>query len=65
MKLKPCSVGLYEWMRKEGGWLSVRQIFLGYPTNTPTKRLSELYRAGKIEKRRGSENSSYMVYRAK
>jgi len=63
--MKPSTWALYEYMRKVGGWVSVRQIFNDHPTNSPTKRLSELYALNLVEKRRGEKNPKYVLYRAK
>ena len=63
--MRASTIALYEYMVKRGGWVSIRQVFNDFPTNTPSKRLSELYQAGLIEKRRGAANPKYTLYRAK
>lgn len=63
--MKPQTLALYEYLRKVGGWVSVRQLLEAFPSNTPTKRVSELDRLGLIEKRRGEKNPKFVLYRAK
>jgi len=63
--MRPQTIALHKYLMKRGGWVSIRQVFNDFPTNTPSKRLSELYQAGLIEKRRGAANPKYTLYRVK
>lgn len=47
------------------GWTRNRTIMERCPTDTPTKRISELHKAGLIVKRRSPDDPRYIEYRAK
>lgn len=47
------------------GWTRNRTLFERCPTDTPTKRISELHKAHLIEKRRDPDDPRYVQYRAR
>lgn len=47
------------------GWTRNRTIMERCPTDTPTKRISELHKAGLIVKRRSPDDPRYMEYRCR
>jgi hypothetical protein len=47
------------------GWTRNRTLMLRCPTDTPTKRISELHKMKLIEKRRCPKDPRYVEYRAK
>lgn len=61
--LKPSAIAVYQYLRR--GWRKNREIFNACPTDTPTKRVSELWKAGLIVKRRSPDDPRYVEYRAK
>ena len=63
--MKPSTLQILVYLERCSRWCTIRNIFTVCPTNTPTKRLSELYKAGMIEKRRSPIDPKYMQYRYK
>jgi hypothetical protein len=61
--MKPSALAVYQYLRR--GWRKNREIFNACPTDTPTKRVSELFLAGMIEKRRCPLDTRYMEYRVR
>jgi hypothetical protein len=61
--MKASCVAIYNFLAIRGTWTTSTEIVRACPTTTPSKRLSELHRAGYIEKKPycGRE----MVYRVK
>jgi len=62
--LIPSELDLLRFMRRRRRWFKVRDIFNLFPTNSPTKRLSKLFKAEKIEKRKYPLDPRYTEYRA-
>lgn len=60
--MKPSCIIILSYLKH--GWKRNRDIFTNCPTDTPTKRVSELYQAGRIEKRRSPSDPRYVEYRA-
>jgi hypothetical protein len=65
MHLKPQEVELLRFLRKRRSWTKVRDLLNLFPSNSPTRRISALHKAGKIEKRRYPFDTRYVEYRAK
>lgn len=49
--MKPSAAAIYNWLSRLGTWATSTDIVRSCGTTTPSKRLSELYRMGLIEKR--------------
>jgi DNA-binding HxlR family transcriptional regulator len=65
MHLKPQEMDLLRFLRKHRRWMKVRELLEMFPSNTPTRRLTSLNRAGLIEKRRYPFDPRYVEYKAK
>lgn len=61
--MKPSALAVLAYLKR--GWRKNREIFNACPTDTPTKRVSELWRAGLIDKRRSPLDPRYVEYRAR
>ena len=61
--MKPSAIAVLRYLKR--GWRRNRDIFIDCPTDTPTKRISELHAAGLIEKRRSPHDPRFMEYRAR
>ena len=62
--MKPSCRTILNYLILRGGWASVREVGDQCPTNTPTKRLSELVREGKVISRRNPHDRRYAQYKA-
>ena len=62
-QLKPSCLTILRYLKR--GWRRNRDIFIDCPTDTPTKRVSELHKAGLIDKRRCPSDPRYVEYRAR
>lgn len=49
--MKPSAAVVYNWLSSIGTWATSTDVVRYCPTTTPSKRLSELYRMGLVEKR--------------
>ena len=63
--MKPSALEVWRYLRNERGWVTTWMIVRNCMTVTPSKRLSELYEVGLIEKRRDPDDPTQMNYRAK
>ena len=63
--MKPSALEILRFLRRTRRYVGVREIFDFCGTNTPTKRVSELYRAGLIDKRRRPDDPRFVEYRAR
>jgi DNA-binding HxlR family transcriptional regulator len=61
--MKPSAHAVFRFLERKRRWVSVREILVNVATNTPTKRLSELYKEGFIHKRRKPDDTRYVEYR--
>ena len=62
--MKASALEVLRYLKRTRRYVDVRDVFFNCPTNTPTKRLSELNDAGLIQKRRDPKNPKYCQYRA-
>lgn len=62
--MKPSAEAILAYLIRNG-WTRNRTLMERCPTDTPTKRISELHRAGLIDKRRCPTDPRYVEYRAK
>lgn len=60
--IKACTFTVYDWMRRQGRWVTSTEIIRGTATTTPSKRLDELDDVKLIEK--GAFVGSSRLYRA-